>query len=135
MATTSTGAWWKEESRAVAFREIVFESVSRHIEFPATINDNDLGRAEPPGLGGGVDRGVPATDDRDARADRDLVERLGMDLLDESESVDHFGQVLTRNAEPLAVAEADSDKNGVETFELFARHIFSHFHSAAKLHA
>ena len=62
----------EEECDAVAFREIVFESVGRHVALAAAINDHDFVGAESARLGGGVDRGVAATDHRDARADRNL---------------------------------------------------------------
>ena len=106
----------EEESRAVAFREVVFKGVGRHVGFAAAVNRPSPRRAKPAGLGGGVDRGVAATDHRHPCADRDLVERIGVDLLNESERVDDLGQIFARNAQSLAVAETDADENGVEFF-------------------
>ncbi len=57
-----------------------------------------------------------------------------MDLLDESKCIDDLGQVLARDAQPLAVAEPDSDENRVKFLELLARDILPHFHPAAKFH-
>ena len=41
-------------------------------------------------------------------------QRLGVNLLDESERVDHLGKVFAGNAQPLAIAEPDADEDRVE---------------------
>ena len=103
----------KKEIGAVAFREVVFKSVGGHVGFAAPVNDHDF-RAEPARLSGGVDRGVAATDHGDTRANRNLMQRLGVDLLDESERFDDFGKIFAGNAQPLAFAETDPDEDRVE---------------------
>jgi hypothetical protein len=91
-------------------------------------------RAEAARLCRRINRSVAAADDGDPSADRNAVERVGVNLLDERQGIDHLGQVFAGNFHPLSVAEADADEDGVEFVQLTSRNVCSDLHSAAKLH-
>ena len=63
-------------------------------------------------------------------------ERPRVDLFDELEGVDHLGQILAGNAEPVGAAEADADEDGVVVpHEVGGLHVAAELDAAAELHA
>ena len=57
---------------AVDLGEFLLMIRGAHLLGPATIDDGDVFRAQPPGLHGDIDGGVAATDDDDFPADRQM---------------------------------------------------------------
>lgn len=122
--------------RAVIFREVVFEAVSRHVRFAASVNDGGDFGAEAEGLSGGIDGGVAAAEHGDAAADGDLVERSRVDPFDEFEGIDDFGKIFAGDAETVDVAEAEAEKNSVIiALDFPDGEIFADFGFEAKFHA
>src|SRR5690348_5520116 len=122
----------KEKGRAIAFGEIVFESISRHIRLAPAINHHHFFGPKSPCLSGGVDGGVAANDDSDPRPNRNRRQRIGVNLDDEKEGFDHFGKIFAGNSQSLAIAKSGADKNRIVLIEFAALQIATNLDSAAE---
>jgi hypothetical protein len=122
----------EQEGAAVLLGQLVFVRVRGHVGLAAPIDDRGLGRAQPLGLGHRVNGGVAAADHRDPLAHRHLVQRPGVQQLDEVQRLIHFGQVLAGNAQAIGAAQAEAHENRVELLlELGHRHILAHLDAGA----
>ena len=90
----------------------VFIAECRDVLLFAAIENVHFIGAQPLGRVGGVDRGVPRSDDNHLAADRDRLARLIAG--DELQRVDHLGVIFAGNAELAHRAQANAQKDDVE---------------------
>ena len=115
-AMTSTGAALKHEFRAVGFGQVLFEIIGGHFACAAAINEHRFFGAKALGLRDGIDGGVAAADHSDAIADRHLVQRRDVNLLDEIQRLDDFRQILARNIQLMTAARPRPTKIASNSF-------------------
>jgi hypothetical protein len=124
------------ERAAVRLRDLVLIRVGGHVGLAAAVQDHRFLRAQPLGLGDRINRGVAAADHRHAPAHRHLVQRTGVDQLDEVQRLEHLGQVLARDAQPIGAAQPDAHEHGVELLlQLADGEVLADLDPAADLHA
>src|SRR6266699_1263580 len=58
-------------------------------------------------------RGIARADDDDLATNRRVAIRVGLEVFDESEGVDHARQILARDPEALRTPEPDPDEHGI----------------------
>src|SRR6266566_2395414 len=117
----------ESESTAVAFGELVLVVIARHVGLATPVYDCRRGGAEPFGLRDRVDCRVACANYDDALSHLGVAIGMRLQVLDKRQCIDHAGQVLARNTEPLGAPQSYSDEDGI----IFGEQFLDRFHRYA----